>query len=250
MEETFFYFCEFMDYVDRARQAEQHLIQTSIESLFIVNGWSDDHLIEQDDVPSILFNLGLASDCSSATDDGNLAWLVADCNKDCEPLLYKETIIKLALEVLERARLTARQREALVAREIGFSQDQILELRFLFSQMTTSGVVGVNEVRRLLEELHPGFEIRDSFIEQHINKVSWMQATANKRHRMAIQRARTSDFLPKELEWRRLLSNKKPVTSRSAIPPLPADEAAPEQLRVLRFEHYLQFLGNLIHRLN
>lgn len=158
-----FRFPDFLAIVGQIRAEEAAARKAAIQSLFAHQGWTNLHTVSADDVPMLMVQLGICTDCCYRVED--VVTLVEDCNKDGMEMLTINELVLLVGKATERARAQARSREAAVAREAGFRPNQLLELRIGFAGLSITGVVGVLEIKRLLEEINHNVEFREKDVQ-------------------------------------------------------------------------------------
>lgn len=87
---------------------------------------------------------------------------VKDCVRDGQETFTPHESLEVIGRVVELARTLARQKENRVANELEIEMDHVLHLRKRFGQMTHSGVIGQQEVRHIIEDMHPDVAIDDA----------------------------------------------------------------------------------------
>merc|ERR1711988_480654 len=103
------------------------------------------------ELPQILLDLGLLSDC--CPNRPAIAHVVDECGQTAGGKMNLDEVIAFTGRVIETARTIARMREHQVAKAAGLTIDQEIELRISFGELTRSGVIGLHEVRLVMEEL-------------------------------------------------------------------------------------------------
>merc|ERR1712039_224586 len=114
--------------------------------------------------------LGLCIDTCYRVED--IMAIVEDCNKEDTEVLETNELVSLVGKVQEAGRVKARKREGLIAQQLNLSEEQILEVRMSFAGLARTGVVGVSEVRLLLEAINPSMTPSNTDIEQLIADAS------------------------------------------------------------------------------
>ena len=159
---SFFRFPDFLEQVDLLRKEERTMRTASFKSWYTIHKYQHDHRLPVADMAQVILDLSLVTDSCRNVQDVRV--LVEDCCRDDGAQLHMEACIELTSKVVESARAVARRREAMVAEQVNFSQEQVFNLRQFFAQMTLSGVVGPDDLHELLVELLG--EVDDSLVQE------------------------------------------------------------------------------------
>lgn len=171
-----FKFSDFLGLTKRFRDEQAARRQGAINKIFGSNLWLTGPPLPADDVPALLTELGLCTDCNCREDD--ILSMIDSCNKDDLESFETADLVVLTGKVTEWARTLARRSERAVAMEAGFSWEQVFEMRMTFAGLTRTGQVGVEEVKSILRQINPKIEIRDTDIQALLAEVSPAAARA------------------------------------------------------------------------
>jgi len=149
-----FSFKDFLSLIDGFRDEIKILIKTSLQTLFRSYRWSAPPSISAQDVPTFMADMPFCKDCCRNLEA--LMCVVEACDKDGGGDLDTDSLVNLVVQVSERMRSQQREVEQMVARQLGFSVKQVLQLREAFAAMTTTGFIGVPELRMWFKEINPG----------------------------------------------------------------------------------------------
>jgi len=97
---------------------------------------------------------------------------VESCDKDINGTFDMEGLVALISKVTERCRAMQRESEAVVAKQLGFNFNQVLRMRRSFAALTSSGAIGVVEIRMWFQEINPNVEPSTKQIETLIEEFS------------------------------------------------------------------------------
>jgi len=108
------------------------------------------------DAQKVISELDLLSDCAHSTEE----LLEIASSRDCRPGSFVKLppemdsyVVMLALRVVEYVRATSRDRENQIAKRLGFSWEEVLDLRLTFASLTRTGVLDKDVLKRFLGEL-------------------------------------------------------------------------------------------------
>lgn len=151
-----FAFKDFLHMVDGIRDDSKGILKVSVQALFKSYNlsWTSTPSIVSSEVPALMMELSCCKDC--CTNEEALAGFVESYDKDsCGGDLDMDTLIALIFKVSEASRAHQREFEAAVARQLSFSMKQVIQMRVSFAGLTTTGSIGVPEVRQWFKEINP-----------------------------------------------------------------------------------------------
>lgn len=151
-DSTVFNFKEFLWFIEGLREEERSMMNTIIEHQLDSSSWQQrGALVPVCDVAQFMVELGICGDCNAKFDDIEAA--VADIEIDSDKELKPDSLCTLICKVAERLRAHARHAELILAKQLGFSQEQVALLRDHFAEMSQHGSVGMDEITMLLHKL-------------------------------------------------------------------------------------------------
>eukprot|EP00929_Paragymnodinium_shiwhaense_P116356 TRINITY_DN8582_c0_g1_i10.p1 TRINITY_DN8582_c0_g1~~TRINITY_DN8582_c0_g1_i10.p1 ORF type:complete len:1006 (+),score=244.96 TRINITY_DN8582_c0_g1_i10:333-3350(+) len=205
-ESTLFSFGEFLHLIERIRAEERLWLSHGIDSLrrkhqmqvvaqeqLRLGGitlkkdgesWAVPDKFTVNDVPHLIKHLQLCQDCPPSLDD------VRAEMKAFTSAIDTDRMAIVLNKICERARSAARKWEAAVAKELQIEERDVSSLRAAFADLTTTGLVGLAEVRIFLQSACPDALLREEDIESMIDEVSSQDQIAKMRRRSYLNAMR------------------------------------------------------------
>jgi hypothetical protein len=154
-----FSFKDYLHIVDGIREESKLLLKESVHELFSSYNLSvsSSPAIVSTEVPALMTELQFCRDCFSQQVD--LMHFVEQCEKDVSEELEVYALVTLILKFYEKCRMGQRESEAVIAKQLGFSIKEVIVLRESFACMTTTGQIGLPEVKRWFKEINPSMDV-------------------------------------------------------------------------------------------
>lgn len=166
-----FAFVDFLQLVRQLREEAAAARQARLLSILRCPHWHNQFPVACGDVPWLLSEAGLGEDLIIATAD--IPSIVEECSREIDELHDLDELVSLSGYVVERAHGMAREREATLAKELGFSREQVAQLYqswAAFAHADSGDGLDSAALGRLLRELNPAVrptptEIEDLMVE-------------------------------------------------------------------------------------
>jgi len=145
------------------------LLKTALTHLFKGFAWNSQE-ISSSQVPALMNEILICKDCCYQIEE--LVAIVDSCDKDVNEAFDMDGLVALISKVTERSRAMQRDNEAVVAKQLGFTFGQVFRMRRSFASLTSTGAIGVPELRLWFQEINPHFEPSTKEIEALIEEFS------------------------------------------------------------------------------
>jgi len=172
-ETTLIPFVEFLKLVGRLRDEQRVWVTHGISNYVrLARGTIqlEDVDFQTRDIPEMIQELNLGCDCQQHFDDiSEISELMV---ADHDERILLSSLVEYVLKIAQKLRQTTRQHENSLAESLGITEEGLVQLRMCFADLTSTGSVGLREIKSLLHYLNCRARFNDADIESAIDEIT------------------------------------------------------------------------------
>jgi len=237
-----FRFSDLLRFVRQSREDEATARKAKIQALLASPYWAYAPPVAVSDMPALITESGLCRDCCDYAED--LLSIVEDCSQETADGLSLGEAIAMAGRVVESARALTRRHEAVVARQLHLSPDQVAQLRASFAGLTRTGAIEAPAMQLLLKKINPTVEPSMAEVEGLMAELS---PRLPMRRPSILQEEEPAAAPGADAGAAAAAAAALAAATAGTKAPLSGPEAfVTSSRRVLRFDGYLRLMGKLM----